>query len=106
MPGWYSFKLFLEHSTGFDMDALHVLAGVILQLLAAAALGRSVARWLPWLMVLGAELLNEVSDLYVEQWPQPAMQYGEGMKDILLTMILPTLLLLLCRWRPALFVRG
>ncbi|RST30814.1 hypothetical protein HMF7854_08160 [Sphingomonas ginkgonis] len=105
MPIWYPFKQFLEHATGFDMDALHVLVGVGLQLGLALFLRTDIGRWRPWLIVFGLEILNEINDLWVERWPDPAHQYGEGFKDILLTMILPTLLLLAVRCRPALFIQ-
>ena len=105
MTEWYELKQFLEHASGFSMDALHVIAGVAVQLAAAALLRSSVARWAPWLILLALELLNEAADLYVEQWPQRGMQLGEGVKDVLLTMALPTLLLLAARLRPALFAR-
>ena len=36
MTTWYEVKLLLEHATGISMDALHVLVGVLLQLLFAA----------------------------------------------------------------------
>ncbi|WP_114228005.1 MULTISPECIES: hypothetical protein [Sphingomonas] len=86
------------------MDSLHVLVGVTLQLAAAAFSRRGLASWRPWLAVFAVELLNEANDLWVEQWPDPGQQYGESMKDILLTMILPTLLLLVARRRPAVLV--
>ncbi|MFC7537742.1 hypothetical protein ACFQPG_10255 [Sphingomonas sp. GCM10030256] len=97
MIWWYQLKELLALATGFSMDALHVVAEVLLQLVAAAALRSSVARWLPWLAVLALELINEVSDLYVEQWPQRGIQYGEGVSDLLLTLALPTVLLLTAR---------
>ncbi|URD61698.1 hypothetical protein M8312_04080 [Sphingomonas sp. KRR8] len=84
------------------MDSLHVLVGVLLQLGAASLLRRGLSDWRPWLLVLSLELLNEANDLWVERWPDPGQQYGEGVKDILLTMILPTLLLIIARRRPAL----
>lgn len=56
----------------------------------------------PWLMVLALELANEWSDLYIEVWPQHAMQWGESAKDVLLAMALPTLLLIVARYRPRL----
>ena len=102
MTDWYEFKLFLEHAIGFSMDAMHVIAGVLVQLLAAALLRSSVARWPPWLAALAIELLNEFSDLAVERWPKPGMQLGEGAKDVLLTMALPTVLLIVARTRPRL----
>ena len=37
------------------------------------------------------------------QWPQRGMQYGESVRDIVLTMFLPTLLLFAARAMPQLF---
>lgn len=84
------------------MDSLHILAGVVLQLVAAALLRCSLANWRPLLAVLLLALLNEINDLWVETWPNPGMQWGEGMKDLLLTMALPILLLIIARRRPSL----
>jgi hypothetical protein len=55
--------------------------------------------------MLALILWNETVDLWVEQWPDPGMQYGEGAKDVLLTMIVPTVLLFAVRIRPDLFRR-
>lgn len=100
--GWYQVKLFIEHASGISMDALHILVGFVLFLLSAKVLKSSVASLGPWLALLVVELLNEAYDLQVERWPNLGSQLGEGVKDILLTMTLPTLLALLARWRPAL----
>ena len=100
---WYEFKLFVEHATGASMDALHVVIGVLLQLVAAALMRVSIGTWRPWIAVLVLELCNELVDLSVEQWPPPGMQLGEGSRDLLLTMALPTILLLVVRRWPRLF---
>ena len=102
---WFEWKMVLEHSVAFHDDALHVIAGVIVQLAAAAVLRLSLARLGPWFVVLALELLNEWSDLRWELWPLPqrSAQLGEGLKDIVLTMALPTVLLLLTRFYPRLF---
>lgn len=100
--GWYQFKLFVEHASGISMDALHVLLGFVLFLLAARLLRRSVASCLPWLALLLLELGNEALDLTVERWPDIGQQLGEGAKDIVLTMALPTLLMFTARWKPGL----
>jgi len=102
---WFTVKTALEHAIGFADDALHVLVGVVLQLLAAMVLRVPIARWRPWLVVLALELLNEWNDLRIDLWPHAdrSAQLGEGLKDILLTMALPTLLLLATRWLPGLF---
>jgi diacylglycerol kinase len=99
---WYQVKLFLERASGFSMDAIHVIVGVVLQLAIAALFRTSVARPLPLLSVLALELINEASDFRVEIWPQPAMQFGESAKDVILTMALPTLIFLVARFRPKL----
>lgn len=103
---WYQWKLLLQHATGFSMDALHVIVGVVLQLALAALFRTSVGGLWPWLAVLAIELVNEANDLRVETWPAPGMQYGESIKDIVLTMLLPTLLLLVSRFLPRLLTRA
>ena len=104
MIEWYRLKLSVSHATSLSMDALHLLLGVVAMLLFARLIRRSIADIRPWLAVLVFELLNEWSDLRFEQWPDPAKQYGEGAKDILLTMLVPTALLLIARYRPRLLV--
>ena len=99
---WYRIKLALSQAMALNMDALHVLIGTLALLLVAAAMRRSIAAWWPWSIVLAAELLNEWNDLFVERWPDLATQLGESAKDVMLTMVLPTLLLLVARYRPAL----
>ena len=96
-------ETFTERSLGFSHDALHVLVGVCAQLALAALMRTSIRSLKPWGIVLVLELLNEVHDLHVETWPSPAMQWGESVKDVLLTMALPTLLLLVSRYAPGLF---
>jgi diacylglycerol kinase len=100
MFGWYQVKLFIEHASGIGMDALHILVGFILFLLAARLLKTDAGSFRPWLALFLMELLNEAYDLHVEIWPNLGSQLGEGAKDIALTMALPTLLLLVARWQP------
>lgn len=103
MMSWYEAKIFVERAVFFTSDALHVIVGVMVWLLFALLLRRPVSSWRPWLCLLAVLLCNEAVDLWVEQWPDPGMQYGESAKDLLLTMALPTLLLVLTRVRPQLF---
>lgn len=101
---WYQLKLFVSHATTFSMDALHLLAGVVGVLLLARLFRRPLSDVRPWLAVLLLELLNEWRDLAVERWPDAGQQYGEAAQDIGLTMLVPTLLLLVVRYWPHLFV--
>jgi len=100
---WYQVKLFAQHASGISMDALHVIAGTLLLFAAAWLLRTSVARPLPLLVVLLAELINEASDFRAEIWPQLAMQAGEAGKDVITTMVVPLLIFLAARYRAALF---
>jgi hypothetical protein len=100
--GWYQAKQAFELIVPFHNDALHVIAGVAIQLLAALVLRSSVVRFAPWLVTAILTLANEWSDLRTERWPNPSQQWFEGGKDIALTLLLPTLLLLVARLRPQL----
>ena len=102
---WYAAKIVVEHTFAFSHDALHVLVGVGLQLALARLMRGSVGQVMPWLGVLAMELLNEWSDLSFEIWPNRPMQWGESAKDILLTMALPTILLIISRRSPDLLGR-
>lgn len=104
MMTWYRIKMGVSYGTTLDMDALHVLIGTLALFLVAAVVRRSIADWWPWLTILAAELLNEWSDLGVERWPDLGVQLGEGAKDVLLTMALPTLLLFIARYQPNLLL--
>ena len=101
---WYEVKFWVEHASGVSMDALHILVGFTLFLLSARLLRRTVSSPLPWFAVLTLELVNEAYDLRVEQWPSIGSQLGEGFKDIILTLALPTLMAAVARWRPGLLV--
>ena len=97
---WYDAKMVIERAGTVSNDALHVIAGVLVQLVAAAILRRPLSAWLPWLVVLAALLFNEAVDLWVERWPSLGMQVAEGIKDLMLTMLLPSALLAALRCWP------
>ena len=103
MGSWYQGKLFIEHSLSVSHDSLHVIVGVLLWVAMGLVLRCPLTSWRPWLWLLAAILWNETVDLWVERWPDPGMQYGEGAKDVLLTMGLPTILMWAARVLPDLF---
>lgn len=106
MSSWHQGKVFIEYTLRIEHGALHVIVGMLLWLALGLVLRRPVTSWLPWLLVFAVILWNEVVDLWTEVWPTPAQQYGEGMKDLLLTMFVPTVLMLAARSRPDLFHAG
>jgi hypothetical protein len=103
MTSWHEGKLFIEHAIAIDHDALHVIVGVLFWLVFSLLTRRPISSWRPWLWLLALILWNETADLWTEQWPDPGMQYGEGAKDIGLTMLIPTVLMLIARVQPQLF---
>jgi hypothetical protein len=103
---WHHVKDWLEHAVGLDMDALHVHAGVMLQLAAAIVLRRPLRSPWPWLVVLGAECANEIYDYTYEVWPgaERQIQLAEGIRDLWNTMVIPSLILILARYWPSLLI--
>jgi hypothetical protein len=85
------------------MDALHVYAGILLHLLAALALRRSLASPWPWLAVAAAIAANEYYDYHYEVWPVRSEQVDEAIKDGWNTLLVPTVLFLAVRFASFLF---
>jgi hypothetical protein len=106
MSSWYQGKLFIEHSLTISPDSLHIIVGVLLWIALGLVLRRPLTSWQPWLWLFAAILWNEAVDLWVERWPDPGMQYGEGAKDLLLTLAVPTIVMWAVRTRPDLFRAG
>jgi hypothetical protein len=98
---WAAIKMSIEHSISFSPKALHPIVGVVLQLACAAVFRTSIAKPAPWLVVLALELANEWTDLTVDVWPNRSDQIAGSVQDLLLTMILPTVLLLAARFYPS-----
>src|SRR5438876_10120850 len=100
MNSWHQAKLFVEHSVTIEHGTLHVIVGVLIWLALALVMRRPVTTWRPWLWLLAIILWNETVDLWTEQWPDPGQQYGEGFQDLMLTMLVPTLIMVAARLRP------
>jgi len=100
---WYSIKLLVVEQTALSRDALHILFGAAGQILVAFVIRRSLAHPVPWLAVLIGQCANEFYDLAREEWSDRAMWPG-SVRDLLVTMAIPTALLLLTRFAPGLFV--
>lgn len=101
----FAAKTAIKQSMGFSSDALHIISGVLLLLVAAFVLRSSLRNFKPWLALLGLALLNELNDLHVRGWPDGSAPLVQGGKDIILILLLPTLLLVVARTRPNLLAR-
>jgi hypothetical protein len=102
---WYSIKLAVVDQTDLSRDALHIFFGLAGQVLVALVIRRSLAHPVPWLAVLVFEVANEAYDLAREEWTDREMWPGT-LRDLLVTMAVPTILLLLTRYAPSLFARA
>ena len=98
---WHEGKLFIEHLVAICHDTLHLIAGVAIWLVIAAISRRSIRSWLPLLGTAIIAIFNEAVDLWVELWPSPGHQLGEGARDILATVGIPALFVLATRIRPS-----
>ena len=84
-------------------DALHIYLAFVIQVSAAAVFRKSLSDGLPWLTVLLFELVNEGLDVWFgEELQLKQWQVAGAAHDLVNTMILPTALLLLCRYAPGL----
>ena len=97
---WLLFKDFLSDWTGLSEDALHIYGALLVHLAAAALLRASLARFLPWLCVLAAIVINEALDVYLPGHPIEQWQIDGGIQDLWNTMLLPTLLWITARFTP------
>ncbi|HEX8621015.1 MAG TPA: hypothetical protein VF718_03520 [Allosphingosinicella sp.] len=96
----------LERLTGLGQDALHVHVSIIVYLATMFALRRRWRSPVPWLIVFALEAANEALDLHYQwgvgvtsTWSEAfAGGWPEGLKDMVNTMMWPTVLLLVGRY--------
>ena len=95
---WIELKDLIVASFGLDRGTLRVIASVPLHALLALIIRRPLTSSLPWLILLVLALANEASDGFsdeiLEDW-----ELAASLRDLLLTMVLPTFLALACRIR-------
>ncbi|MEO9500779.1 MAG: hypothetical protein ABJD75_13035 [Parasphingorhabdus sp.] len=97
-------KLWLESLLNLDKDALHIYGAVLVQLLTAILLRRSLASPLPWIAAFAVTFLNEYLD-FRQAGPSErsiALYKEAALHDIWNTLLLPTGLFLIARFWPTL----
>jgi hypothetical protein len=93
---WIGYKIRLIDAVGLTNDAMHIHASLLILFGAAIILRRRPDSVWCWLIVLGAELFNEYTDLH-GQGPGKAT-INAAMHDLYNTMFWPTIILLLGRF--------
>ena len=93
---YLAFINWVGNGTGLPDTVLHIHAGLAVLMLARVVTGRSLGSFVPWSIVLLAELGNEVMDrLIYDSWRWP-----DTLNDIAHTMFWPTAICLGVRLRP------
>ena len=95
---WEAFKVWLTATTGLSHHDWHLLLGVLLTLGFTRLLRLPLGAWIPLLIVLALELVNEALDFtryHIDGYP-----WGPGpmLVDIALTMLPPLAIVLAARW--------
>ena len=84
-------KTGLSELLHLSKDALHIHLGLAIYLVVFLTLSRGRRLWLPWATVFAFELVNEAVDIF-HHGPSTA-EFGGSAKDIVNTMLWPTVLL-------------
>lgn len=86
-----------------DGASLHITVGVIALLLAAFVLRKPITSPWPLLIVAILQLANEAMDFLVHRLAYPAIQGGEAIRDTVLTLFLPAMIVAAARLAPHIF---
>ena len=93
---WGPTKQATEEFLNLSPNTLHVLVGFGLLMGLALATGRRLDNPSLWLVVLLIELANEAVDMTTPGGPEVYWLYS--LNDVIVTMAIPTAILLLLRW--------
>lgn len=93
---WGPSKRAAEQFLNLSPNTLHLLVGFGLLLALALATGRRLDDGRLWLVVLAIELANEAVDMSTPEGPEVYWLYS--LNDVIVTMAIPTALLLFLRW--------
>lgn len=92
---WDLVKMDISRATGISPDALHVLTGMLILVLAAVALRRPPWSWQAWLVVAIAETVNEAYDMLQTIYPSDEGNIRASLHDFALTLFWPSVIVLL-----------
>jgi hypothetical protein len=100
---WVTIKTSLTDITSLGRDALHIISGLGIHVLLVFTFRSFFGALVPWTVTLGIALANEWLDLSSEIWVDELRheQWEDSAKDVVTTMLVPTVLLVLSRFAPA-----
>jgi hypothetical protein len=103
---WEQARPFAEHSIGFSSNSLVTIAAVLIQLLACALLRKPISSIWPWLVIFLLICGNEAVYFRSIGWSADEPQLRLRVTHFLLTLAVPTMLMLAARWWPRLLARS
>lgn len=91
-------KTDLSELVHLSRDALHVHLGLAVFFLAMVVLRKSPKSLVPWLCVLGLEVINELFD--AAHWRNGTLSFGfsGSLKDVVNTLLWPTVIVVMARY--------
>ena len=101
---WGGWKNAIEQFFGLSPDAMHVHVSVLLLLFFALITRRRLYHPLPWFMLLLVDCMNEIIDMN-QPFGSVESNWPASRHDLLNTMFLPTVLIIVLRWRNRSFLR-
>jgi hypothetical protein len=91
-------KEIIRQTTGLPDPVLHALIGLGVYGLSVAVLRQSLRSWVPWLIVLGLQLINEAADIVHDWLAYSDIEVRGTFWDTVITMCLPTMLVVCARF--------
>lgn len=104
-PGFAAARAFLAHSFGFGPNAVHVILAVLVQLLLCALMRTPVSSLWPWIAIEMLVLARTIVTFEPAAWADHDVGYYTNLIGLALSLLLPTMLMLLARYFPRLFER-
>lgn len=92
---YHAFILWIGDGTGLPDAILHIHAGLAILLLVRVVTGRSLGTFIPFAVVVAAELGNETMD-----WLSYGLRVGDTLSDLANTLFWPFVISLGVRLRP------
>lgn len=92
---YHAFILWIGDGTGLPDAILHIHAGLAILLLVRVVTGRSLGTFIPFAVVVAAELGNETMD-----WLSYGLRVGDTLSDLANTLFWPFVISLGVRVRP------
>jgi len=95
---WQTAKEAIRNHANLSQDALHIYAALLIFIAACLIFRWKPREWKPWLLVLAIQCVNEFFDMRNSIADDGVIYIWGNLKDMLNTMIAPTLLMLTARY--------